>query len=238
MGAQRRAGGLRHRHRCQIGAPAVVGIQHLPIGGVGAAASVDVHRRAGPGIAVGAVHRAVVVQIAGQRHAQAGRAAAAHGQQLQAGVGDAQQGDGARAAADTAQDRGALGLKLQAGAGGLYRHDHRTRRPGGLDGAGQLAVAHHKAEVGRVAAVQRAAPGIAGRRVAGRHIAGQPVHRRAQVGGDGIGDQAAVGVVAQRCGGAAVASAAVVAEQAARQHQPALGVVAVGDGLGFGAGGG
>ena len=229
VGQQRLAGGLGHRGT--VGPEAVVGVEELAVLLVGRAVAVEVGQlqAAGavgrlPGGGVGAVDGAVSVEVAGQRNAQAHPAVAGQRHAHEPGVGHAQQGHGAAAGLRTADDGGAFGHERGVGAAGLHRVDQRARGAAHLGCGGQFAVAHHEAEVRRRARRQGAAPGVARR---GR--GGGPVRGRAEVGGQGLRHQRAIGPVAQ----AEVERGLAV--QRAHHRQPAGVVVAVDDGGGFAA---
>ena len=217
----------RLHHRRLIRAPAVVGIEDLAIRCADAAVAVEVAQRRVAalhslleGRAVLAVDLAVVVQVAGHRDPHMGqRGVAGQAQQLGLRLRHTQQEDGLGAAGRAAEQRGAVDLQVKPAAAVQHFHgDHEgALRPRRLDRAGQFAIAHHETQIDRAGA-ERPAPGV------GR-TEPLPGHRCAEVGGDRVLHQAAVGAVAQQL-------AVAAAKQVAHQLQPTQAVVAVDGGAG------
>ena len=202
----------RGEYGCAVGAQAVVGIEHLAIRGIDLPVAVNVCSNvcAGlfPGGAVGAVDVAVLVHVAGQGDADCGRACPREADELDAGIGDAQQ-RGAFAVDGGRPDDGGAGDFDAIGACGFDGDDHGALPAGDFDGGGEFGFAHGESERGGGVRLQFTAPACAA-----------PADGGAEVGGYGVGEEFAGFVVS-------VGRAAVGYVEAACEDESACRIVAI-----------
>ena len=215
---------IRLRRRV-VGPEPIVSEQDLPIGHADLAITVNVgganltcQQRLVQALAVAAVHAAIAIEVTGDADCHTSIAGAGQADQLEAGLGDAQQNGAYAIHRGRAQHAGAADLyhRLWIGDLGLQGDDRHPRASRCFDSGGKLAFAYRESDAGGLARHQTSGPAVG----AGR---AQPVGGRAKIGADRIAiNQAGSIVTIGRAGAGTV--------DAARQYQTTGSVVLVGDG--------